>query len=253
MEHDAGQWFESNVFWADLFPFMFPEASFSDAAANVPKIGALSGMASGTVLDLACGPGRYAIPLAQAGYAVTGVDLTPFLLDKAREGADRAGVNVEWIEQDMREFVRPSAFDLAINVFTSFGYFEDPAENRLVLDNIQASLKPGGMFVFDHLGKELLASRFVPTRSDVLPDGRVRFARQTITSGWTHIAAEWVLVDGSRAETFRVRHWLYSGQEIRDLLTGAGFQDVVLYGSFDGVPYDPQAQRLVAVARKPPG
>lgn len=150
----------------------------------------------------------------------------------------------------MRDFVRTGAFDLAINVFTSFGYFEDPAENRRVLDNIHASLKPGGVFVFDHLGKELLASRFVPTRADALPDRRIRFARQTIAADWTHIEAEWILVEGSRASTFRVRHWLYSGQEIRDLLFAAGFEDISLYGSFAGIPYDPQATRLVAVARR---
>jgi SAM-dependent methyltransferase len=250
VEQNAGNWFESSAFWAELFPFMFPESSFIDAAANASKIAALSGVASGTLLDLACGPGRYAIPLAQAGYAVTGVDRTRFLLDRARERANLAGTRVEWVEQDMRDFVRTGAFDLAINVFTSFGYFEDPAENRRVLDNIHASLKPGGVFVFDHLGKELLASRFVPTRSDVLPDGRIRFARQTITADWTHIEAEWTLVDGSRASTFRVRHWLYSGQEIRDLLTAAGFEDISLYGSFDGIPYDQQAARLIAVARR---
>jgi SAM-dependent methyltransferase len=250
VESDKGTWFESNTFWAELFPFMFPESSFADAAGNVPKIAELSGVRSGSVLDLACGPGRYAVPFAQAGYIVTGVDRTQFLLDKARDAASRSGVRVEWVDQDMRDFVRPGAFDLAINVFTSFGYFDDPAENRRVLENIHTSLKPGGVFVFDHLGKELLAARFVPTRSDVLPDGRIRFARQTITEDWTHIDAEWILVDGSRASTFRLRHWIYSGQEIRELLTGAWFRDVSLYGGFDGGPYDPQAMRLVAIARR---
>jgi SAM-dependent methyltransferase len=249
--HRAGDWFEFGPLWAETFPFMFPESSFVDAAASVPKIVALSRVAGGSVLDLACGPGRYAIPLAQAGYAVTGVDSTRFLLDRARERAERAGTKVEWVEHDMRTFLRPAAFDLAINVYTSFGYFEDPAENRRVLDNILASLKPGGVFVFDHLGKQLLAARLVPTRSDALPDGRIRFARQTVTKDWTHIEAEWVLVEGDRASTFRLRHWLYSGQEIRELLTAAGFVDISLSGSFDGIPYDPQASRLVAVARKP--
>jgi SAM-dependent methyltransferase len=248
--NDESNWFESDALWTDLFPFMFPESSFADAAANVPKIAALSKVAAGAVLDLACGPGRYAIPLAAAGYLVTGVDRTRFLLNKARERAQCAGVRVEWVEEDMRQFVRRGAFDLVLNVFTSFGYFDDPAENRRVLDHIYASLKSGGVLVFDHLGKELLAAKLVPTRSDVLPDGRIRFARQTITNDWTHIEAEWVLVDGSQASTFRLRHWLYSGQEIRDLLTSAGFRDVALYGSFDGVPYNPQAARLVAVAQK---
>jgi SAM-dependent methyltransferase len=127
-----------------MFPFMFPESSFGTAAENVSKIAALSGVSTGNVLDLACGPGRYAIPLAQAGYVVTAVDRTPFLLDSARQRATRLGANIEWVEQDMREFVRPAAFDLALNVFTSFGYFDDEAENRRVLENVYASLKPGG-------------------------------------------------------------------------------------------------------------
>ena len=150
-----------------MFPFMFPETSFTAAADNVPKIAALTGVSGGNVLDLACGPGRYAIPLAQAGYVVTGVDRTRFLLKIARERAGRAAANVEWVEQDMREFLRPAAFDLALNVFTSFGYFEDQAENRRVLENIFASLKPGGAFVFDHLGKEVLAAQIC---ADALPE-----------------------------------------------------------------------------------
>jgi SAM-dependent methyltransferase len=251
MKHDDGNWFESESFWTALFPFMFPEASFAAAAENVPKVAALTGVAGGQVLDLACGPGRYAIPLAQAGYAVTGVDRTRFLLDKARERASRAGAKIEWIEQDMRDFIRPAAFDLALNVFTSFGYFDEWAENRRVLANIYASLKPGGAFLFDHLGKEVLAARFQPTRSDSLPDGTLLFHRQSIMDDWSRIEAEWTLVAGDRATRFRLRHWLYSGQEIRELLAGVGFVEIALQGTLDGAPYDPQAQRLIAFARKP--
>jgi SAM-dependent methyltransferase len=172
-------------------------------------------------------------------------------LDKARERAARAGANVEWVEQDMRVFLRPAAFDLAINVYTSFGYFDDQAENRRVLENVLASLKPGGTFVLDHLGKEILAARFQPTRSESLPDGKVLVHRQSIVDDWSRIDAEWILVDGDHASRFHLRHWLYSGQEMRQLLTAVGFADVALYGTFDGTPYDPQAQRLIAVARKP--
>ncbi len=251
MDHDDGNWFESESFWTAMFPFMFPETSFAAAAENVPKVAALVGVSGGDVLDLACGPGRYAIPFAQAGYVVTGVDRTRFLLDKARERARHAGAKVEWIEQDMREFIRPAAFDLAINVFTSFGYFDDPAENRRVLENVFASLKPGGAFVLDHLGKEILAARFQPTRSDSLPDGTLLIHRQSIIDDWSRIDAEWILVAEGRASTFHIRHWLYSGQEIRELLASVGFADVSLYGTLEGTPYDPQAQRLIAVARKP--
>jgi SAM-dependent methyltransferase len=230
---------------------MFPEARFVSAAESVPKIAALAGIATGRVLDLACGPGRYAVPFAQAGYIVTGVDRTRFLLQKAGELAARAGAAVEWVEQDMREFRRPDAFDLAINLFTSFGYFEEAADNRRVLENVYASLKPGGAFVFDHLGKEILAAKYQPTRSEELTDGTLLIQRVVVIEDWSLIEGEWILLAGERASRFRVRHWLYSGQEIRELLASVGFADVSLFGNLEMTPYGPQAERLVAVARKP--
>jgi SAM-dependent methyltransferase len=251
VDRSDDNWFEDESFWTRMFPFMFPESSFVTAAENVSKIATLTEVSDGNVLDLACGPGRYAIPLAQAGYVVTGVDRTRFLLDSARQRATRLGANVEWVEQDMREFVRPAAFDLALNVFTSFGYFDDAAENRRVLENVYASLKPGGAFVFDHLGKEILAARYQPTRSESSADGTILVHRVSVIDDWSRIDAEWILLEGSRASKFRIRHWLYSGRETRELLASVGFTDIFLHGTFDGTPYDPQGQRLIAVARKP--
>jgi SAM-dependent methyltransferase len=251
MDRDSENWFESEAFWAKLFPFMFSDAQIVRAAENVSKIVALSGVSRGSVLDLACGPGRYAVPFAKVGFQVTGVDRTRFLLDRARERATREGVTIEWVEQDMREFSRPNAFDLVLNVYTSFGYFDDAAENRRVLENILASLKPGGAFVFDHLGKEILAGKFQPTQAETFPDGTMLFQRRTVVEDWSKIDAEWILLEGERVTRFHLRHWLYSGREFRDLLTSVGFADISLYGFWDGSPYGPQAQRLIAVARRP--
>ncbi len=251
MDPSGNDWFESDEFWARFFSFMFSDAQFTAAVQNVPKIIALSGVTGGSLLDLACGPGRYVIPFAQAGFRVTGVDRTRFLLDKGRERATQAGANVEWVEEDMRNFVRPAAFDLAINVFTSFGYFDDAAENRCVLENIFASLKPGGTFFFDHLGKEIIAGKFQPTHAETLPDGSVMIHRRTIIDDWSRIDLEWMLLEEGRASSYRMRHWLYSAREFRDLLSSVGFTEISLYGSVDGAPYGPQAQRLIAVARKP--
>jgi SAM-dependent methyltransferase len=248
---DGGNWFESEAFWEKFFPFMFAEAHFAAAIENVPKIVALSGVKSGSVLDLACGPGRFAAPFAKAGFRVTGVDRTRLFLDKARERAAQAGVTVEWVEADMRDFVRPSAFDLAINVYTSFGYFDDAAENRRVLENIFASLKPGGTFLFEHIGKELLAGKFQPSQVDTLSDGTVMVQRRRIIDDWSQIDVEWILLEGDHATSFHFRHWLYSAREIRELFASVGFTEIAIYGGFDGSAYGPQAQRLVAVARKP--
>jgi SAM-dependent methyltransferase len=244
-------WFANDAFWEATYSFMFPETRFVAAAAQVSKIEALTGLSTGDVLDLACGPGRFAVPLAQAGYVVTGVDRSPFLLQKARDLAAREGVSVEWVEQDMREFRRPRAFDAILNLFTSFGYFDAAADNERVIENIYASLKPAGVFVLDHLGKEVLAARFQPTHSEALSDGTLLIQRVSVIDDWSRIDGEWTVLAGDCATRFYNRHWLYSAHEIRNLLTKVGFEEISFYGSLDQSSYGPDADRLVAVARKP--
>src|SRR5262245_54666126 len=120
------EWFEDESLWRELYPGMFPEERFRMGEEEVAKIIHLAGMAQRpdlAVLDLCCGPGRHAVPLARRGLAVTAVDRTRFLLDHARERARLAGLAIDFVEADMREFLRPAAFDLALSLFTSFGYF----------------------------------------------------------------------------------------------------------------------------------
>src|SRR5436853_5022810 len=82
------------------------------------------------ILDLPCGQGRHAIELARRGYAVTGADLSPFMIEAAAERARSAGVQVRWVTGDMRQVLPEAAFDLSLNLFTSFGYFADLADDQ---------------------------------------------------------------------------------------------------------------------------
>ena len=85
----------------------------------VDKTIALTNPAGKTVLDLCCGPGRWAIALDQRGFWVTGVDTTKFYFDKARAKAKNAKGKKKLVQQTMRDFVRPNTFDLVLNMFTS--------------------------------------------------------------------------------------------------------------------------------------
>jgi SAM-dependent methyltransferase len=123
------------------------------------------------VLDLGCGPGRHSIPLAKQGAQVTGVDRSPFLLEKARSRAELEKLNIEWVQADMRSFVRPGGFELVLNLFTSFGYFGDVEEDLTVLRNVFHSLAPGGFFIIDVMGKEIVARGFAPSEVRKQPDG----------------------------------------------------------------------------------
>jgi hypothetical protein len=79
------------------------------------------------------------------------------------------------------------------------------------------------------------------------PDGTLIVWRTEVDADWTRIKGEWYAVRGDSATCFHVDHWVYSGRELRDLLTLAGFRDVRLFGGLDGRPYDRSATRLVAV------
>ncbi len=243
-------WFDDESFWNGLYPFMFAERKFDIAEDEARSILDLVNLGEGDVLDLACGPGRHAVALAKEGFRVTGVDLSPFLLQKAISLARTESVDVEWVRDDMRHFVRPEAFNLVINIFTSFGYFDDKRDDMTVLQNIHRNLRAGGALVMDVMGKEWLARGFLPTTSEELADGRLLVQRHEIFDDWTRIKNQWILIEGDKATTFRFHHTVYSGQEIRGSLLDVGFSDVQLFGGLDGSEYGLNARRLVAVARK---
>jgi len=240
------QWFENELFWQTFYPYMFAEQRMASAPLEVDRVLALSGVTQGRVLDLCCGPARHALVLAQRGFEVTGVDRSDFLLAKARERA--AGTGVELVRSDMREFVRPNTFDLALSLFTSFGYFESRDDDLAVLRNIRASLKTGGVFVIDVISKEYVIAQGGATRWEQWPGGELHVSHYDVLPGWGRIRVQWLLIDGERARHFTFEHSLYSGLELASLLERAGFSGVRLCGNLEGAPYDAAATRLVARA-----
>jgi SAM-dependent methyltransferase len=244
------EWFEDDEFWSTFYPYVFTEERFDQAVTEVDQLLALASFEGGNVLDLACGPGRHTIEFAKRGFQVTGVDRSPFLLSKARERARTVEVEVEWVEQDMRTFDRPDAYDLAINMFTAFGYFDDKSEDLQVLKRLYSSLVPGGVLVIDVVSKEWLAKHFEATSSTKAEDGSLLVTRREIIDDWTRIRSEWILLKDVEVKSFEAQITVYSGQELRDRLEGVGFGSVELFGDLDGDEYGTDAKRLIAVARK---
>jgi SAM-dependent methyltransferase len=244
-------WHERDEFW-ETVP-MFSDEHLVAAQQEVEAVLSLTGVGPGAaILDLPCGVARHSLELARQGYRITAVDRTAAYLQVARERAAAQGLDLELIQADMRAFVRPGAFDLVLNLFTSFGYFEDPAEDRQVAENLCRSLKPGGMLVMEMMGKEVLARIFLPRDWQELPDGTLYLQERNMTHDWTWLQNRWILVgpDGQRYE-YAVNHRIYDGAGLRRLLLDVGFDSVVLYGDLDGNAYDIHARRLVAVGRKP--
>lgn len=244
------QWYEDDTLWNSFYDCLFGEAGFRRAADEVARIRKLTGVGQGSVLDLGSGPGRHAIPLARAGFSVTAVDLSPYLIERGREREGDGDLGIEWVQADMREFQREGTYDLAVSMMTSFGYFQDPADDMRVLDNLHHSLDEGGVLLMDMASKEWICRNLQPVHLTEFDDGRLLIERPVVTGNLTWIENEWILVDGERAVRHEWGHRMYSGQELADRLFAAGFGEVSLYGGLDGRDFDLGAERLVAVAKK---
>lgn len=240
-------WHES-TFWVESRAVMFPESRWTAAHSEVDAILTLCGPADGArVLDLPCGPGRHALELGRRGYDVVGVDRTTEYLQEARTRANAQGVPVHFLAGDMRTFFDPEGFDLALNLFTSFGYFEDPEDDVATLRAFRKNLRPGGKLVLDLMGKEVLARTYTERRWYAFGNGKM-LEHTEILDDWSRVRTTWTLLEDGRerSQTFTLR--LYCANVLKGMLARCGFSRVRAYGGLDGSPYGPSAQRLVVVA-----
>jgi SAM-dependent methyltransferase len=248
---DRTPWYERDELWVKMGQVMFGGQRMEMAVAEVDSlIQLLEISAEDRILDLCCGIGRHSNELARRGYGVTGVDRTKSYLEIARGTAKNEGLSTEFVHMDMRDFVREDSFDVVLSMFTSFGYFDDDSQQMTVLDNVFRSLRPGGRFIIETMGKEVLARIFQEADWSE-GDYGIHLERRKPTDDWGKMENTWILIskDGTRHE-WNVTHYLYSAVELKSLLSSAGFEDVKAYGGLDGSTYDNTARRLAVVGMK---
>lgn len=102
-----------------------------------------------SVLDLGCGTGGHALPLARRGYAVTGVDLSPQMLRRAADKAREEGLAIDLHEGDVRTVRTGGTYDAVIVMFAVMGYQLGNDDVRAALRTVREHLRPGGLLVFD--------------------------------------------------------------------------------------------------------
>lgn len=174
-----------------------------------------------TILDLGCGAGVHAIAFAARGFAVTAVDRTRLLLDRAGAEATARSLAIEFVEADMRDFVRPAAFDLACSLYASFGYFDDD-DNARVLRNIRASLRDGGTLLLDVLSHAIVDAW--PKQLAFDAAGRRYTVERTIAE--QSITEKWRVDDQQFVTTQR----LYAPDELQSILASECFTNVRFAG-----------------------
>ena len=256
------EWFNDDDFWKSYAPVIFDDKHWAEVPNVADGVTRLAGLKlygraaleqSPRVLDLCCGMGRITTELARRGFAATGVDITGSLLETAREDAAYEGLNIEYVKIDTRYFKRPLFFDTAVNLYISFGYFENPQDDLLVARNVFESLKPGGSFIIETLGKEMAVRDFNPGEWFERAGFTVLTEYEAVDS-WAGLKNRWILIRNSGEAPVRIEKTftqrLYAATELRALLIKAGFATVEIYGAWDERQYDHRAEALIAVGRK---
>ncbi|MEF3280332.1 MAG: class I SAM-dependent methyltransferase [Elusimicrobiota bacterium] len=239
---------QKSFFTPDFFDFDFiPQ---KDTFKEVNFIIKSSKIGEGAkILDIPCGVGRHSIILASKGFNVVGVDFASHYLDQAKKTARKNNIkNIKFIKKDMRKINFNCDFDLVINMYTSFGYFNEK-ENFKFLKKIYKALKKNGLFILDIINGEYIKKRFKPKDWIIFGDGTVhleetRFLKKNL------IQSVWYKIKNSsiKRRSFVLR--IYDKDSIKEILEKAGFKIVKFYGDFNGNRLTSFSKRIIILAEK---
>ena len=203
------------------------------------------------VLDIACGSGRHSLELARRGFDVTGFDLSKFLISEAKKGLKNSkerDLRVKFLIKDMRNFNFKNSFYVALNIFTSFGYFDNDKENFKVIENVSDSLKTGGYFMFDFLNKKYLEENIVENTKQKF-GSTVVIQKRKIEDGF--VKKSITINEGSKVFQFDESLRLYSLSEFKKAFESYGLKIHLLFGDYFGNRFNEnKSQRLIIIAKK---
>lgn len=242
------EWFEV-WFNTDEYLDVYQHRNEADANALVQLI--LKNVSldrNASVLDLACGAGRHSILFAKRGFKVTAVDLSDNLLRVAKKSAEKNKVNIDFLKSDLRQFAFCKSFDLIVNLFTSFGYFECDAENLKLFETVNKYLSPSGYFVLDYFNKTFIENNLVK-------ESRDNFKHSSLVQK-RHIENKRVIKDiyinrNGTTERYKESVRMFSREELISAIEKAGLQIRNVFGGFKAEEFDEMnSQRIIIIAQK---
>ena len=241
--------------WDELFDEVYLR-TYSDKLGEVDSAGeaaaaaALAGVVPpAEILDAPCGFGRHAIPLAESGFRVTGVDRSAVQLEEARRRAGEAEWP-RWVQADFRDLpFEAESFDAVLALFTPIGYRGEEGDREMLTEFLRV-LRPGGTVLIETLHRDRLASIFQARSWDPLPDGGIVAEERRFDLAAGEVETDHILVTGGerRSITFRLR--AYTATDVVRLLTDVGFGAIECFGDLEGNELSIET-RLTVRARKP--
>jgi len=236
--------------WFDRF-FSHEYLAFDDHPHTALEVDFIYNVLSPTkdthLLDLGCGYGRHAIPLAQKGLTVTGFDLSSVLLAEANTRS--TDQSLTFTRGDMRDLPFNKEFDAVISMFSSLGYFEDEAENFAVLQNIATALKPGGKLLIETANRDFIV-RHNPPVQVYHPNDMLLIEERQFDGLTGHSHVDVTIIENGKETHLQHTIRLYTPTELDLLLASVGLFTIQVWGDFRGGEFTSDSPHLILLAEK---
>jgi SAM-dependent methyltransferase len=223
-----------------------------EAARTVELLTATLKLAPGSrVLDAPCGAGRHARQFRARGYRIFALDLSWDLLRNARR--ENVPAHPFYLRGDLRAIpLKSNAFDLVVNLFSSFGYLERDEQNLHVLQELARVCRPGGHVVLDFLNDANVRAQLKAESTRTTANGWSVHERRRIC-GTPPRVEKLATIRSASGEERQLRESvrLFSPQELRKLMAQSGLRIVTEFGDYAGSPFTAASPRILLIGMKP--
>ncbi|MBR9861496.1 class I SAM-dependent methyltransferase [bacterium] len=237
-------WFET-WFDSDYYHLLYKDRDDREAAQFISNlVDYIQPSKSDHFLDLACGKGRHSIFLNNLGYTVDGADYSENNIELAKQSENR---NLHFYLQDMREEL-PKKYNVILNLFTSFGYFENDEEHAQTIQNIESALLPDGIFVLDFMNVEKVRKNLVPNEA-FSRDG-VKFEISRVIEHKTVIKTIKV-IDEDVVKVYKEEVRAFKKNRLAEMIEASGLKIRNIFGDYNLNPFEEStSDRLIIVSEK---
>jgi SAM-dependent methyltransferase len=241
MTKEHSKWFQS---WFDTayYHLLYKNRDYKEAEVFIKNLASYLNLdKDDKILDLACGKGRHSIYLNSLGYSVTGVDLSKNSINHAKTYESET---LHFDVHDMRN-VYSTKFEVVLNLFTSFGYFEEETDNFKVIQTIKSSLKQNGIGVIDFMNSPFVIENLIPRNS--YKDDNITFnLKRYLSDGF--ICKDIEVVDGNTTSHFMEKVRAFTFEDFETMLSNAGLHLLDCFGNYKLDPFNSKtSERLILI------
>jgi SAM-dependent methyltransferase len=241
MTKEHPKWFQS---WFDTsyYHILYKHRDYKEAEAFIKNIVTYLNLnKADSILDLACGKGRHSIFLNSLGYDVTGLDLSKNSIEHAKTNESES---LHFEVHDMRN-VYETQFEIVLNLFTSFGYFQEEMDNFKVIQTIKSCLKQNGIGVIDYMNSPLVIDNLIAHNS-YESDGIKFELKRNYKDGF--ITKNIEVNDDGNSFHFEEKVRAFTFQDFETMLSNAGLHLLDCFGSYKLEPFNNKtSERLILI------